>query len=229
MIYGKDEYAEKWNNSANLLFDNGIYEWVTEPLEAYGKVLEIGCGTGQSTFVLVAKDHTVFAIDKNQKCIEKCKSFIEGNDFSVEEITIDQPITYRDSDVTLLNMDWLDENSRLLNYLNPDVIILWNPGGWNACQGNLEDAENRQLQMIDAVIEFAKSKNIPLSILNRFENLSNAQDFWCEIAEDGSYELVKTDHIEVDESEINGVPLLGNDGKINKPIYSYGFFAKFTE
>ena len=226
MICGKEEYAEKWNNSANHLFDEGVYEWSSEPLNKYNKVLEIGCGTGQSTFVLVAMDHTVFSIDRNSLCIEKCKKYIESNNFSVEEITCSDSISYRDLDVTLLNLDLFSEKARLLNYLNPDVIILWNPGGWDANQINYADAEKIQWRMIDTVIEFAESKNIPFSILNRFAKPNNTQEFWQDVAKSTSYKMVKRDEKKVDMLGVEGVPLITSEGKIDTIIYSYALFEK---
>lgn len=226
MICGKEEYAEKWNNSANHLFDEGVYEWSGEPLNKYNKVLEIGCGTGQSTFALVAMDHTVFSIDRNSLCIEKCKKYIESNNFSVEEITCSDSISYRDLDVTLLNLDLFSEKARLLNYLNPDVIILWNPGGWDANQINYADAEKIQWRMIDTVIEFAESKNIPFSILNRFAKPNDTQEFWQDVAKSTSYKMVKRDEKKVDMLGVEGVPLITSEGKIDTIIYSYALFEK---
>lgn len=226
MINGNDEYAEKWSVSANHLLSEGVYEWVAERFSDYDKVLEIGCGAGQSTFVLVATGHSVFAIDKNATCIANCKKYIEDNDFSAREITIADKPEYTNSDVTLLNLDLLDENVRFLRYLNPDVVILWNPGGWTAHRDNFQNASDRQWDMIEEVIRYAESKGIPFSILNRFSNQCEAQGFWKEVAETTDYQLLYTENKLVDMSCVDGIPLITENGEIKEIVYSYGFFSR---
>lgn len=56
---------------------------MTNEIDQYRVVLEIGCGTGQSTLSLIEAGHKVIAVEKNNFCIEKSKSLIRNKGYSV--------------------------------------------------------------------------------------------------------------------------------------------------
>ena len=45
----KEKYAVEWNNSAQYFYDRNSYKHLVAHIREFKTVLEIGCGTGQST------------------------------------------------------------------------------------------------------------------------------------------------------------------------------------
>ena len=45
----KEKYANEWNNSAEYFSEHNSYKHLAAQISRYKTVLEIGCGTGQST------------------------------------------------------------------------------------------------------------------------------------------------------------------------------------
>ena len=66
----RSKYAEEWGRTASCSDANGDYEWMSEFLDGYERVLEIGVGDGTSTQSLLARGHTVVGVDSNDKCLE---------------------------------------------------------------------------------------------------------------------------------------------------------------
>ena len=77
----KEKYSLEWNNSAQYFYDHNSYKHLSEQIKSYKTVLEIGCGTGQSTLALLETGHSVIAIDQNPYCIEKAKQLIEASGY----------------------------------------------------------------------------------------------------------------------------------------------------
>jgi methylase of polypeptide subunit release factors len=65
------KYAREWNNDATYFFESGFYQWMEEQIRTQHYVLEIGCGTGASTEVLLSNSHKVIAIEENPSCLEE--------------------------------------------------------------------------------------------------------------------------------------------------------------
>ena len=61
----KENYALEWNKSAQFFYDHNSYKHLSDQIKKYKTVLEIGCGTGQSTLSLLEAGHNVIAIDQN--------------------------------------------------------------------------------------------------------------------------------------------------------------------
>lgn len=89
---------------------------MSEKLNGYEIVLEIGCGTGYSTLALAEKRFKVLAVDKNTNCIEKAKELLNSRGF-------------KDNQVTFIEGDVAEDSFRKLigNYLF-DIVIWWNVG-----------------------------------------------------------------------------------------------------
>ena len=56
------KYAQEWDQSAQRFYNQGDYDWLAEQLNGYTTILELGCGTGQSTLALLKQNHKVIAV-----------------------------------------------------------------------------------------------------------------------------------------------------------------------
>ena len=52
-----------------FFLEQGDYKWMARQLKEYKTVLELGCGTGQSTLSLLQQGLNVIAVDKNPSCL----------------------------------------------------------------------------------------------------------------------------------------------------------------
>lgn len=89
-------------------------------------VLEIGCGTGQSTLSLLEAGHSVVAVDQNPYCIETAKKLIEKAGYTIKESANDltsKSVCFYECDVTEPTF-----NTTILANLSIDVVICWNIG-----------------------------------------------------------------------------------------------------
>ncbi|NFA44460.1 class I SAM-dependent methyltransferase [Clostridium botulinum] len=123
----KKLYADQWYNSAKYFYGNGSYTLMCKAIKKYKTVLEIGCGTGQSTLSLLENGHKVITIEKNEFCIEKAKTLLKEKGHNVG--TIESNIL--DCDVILLPLELFDNS--LLNSISNipfDVVICWNVGSY---------------------------------------------------------------------------------------------------
>ena len=126
----QEEYIEAWNNNAKQHFDDGDYEWICDQIAQYGNVLEIGCGSGYSTLVLVLRDHKVLSVDVNAKALQVTKELIIKNDYEAEIATTS--IEFNMFDAWLWNIDAVGNRESLIQVVNQlpiDLILLCNPGG----------------------------------------------------------------------------------------------------
>ena len=83
----QQEYINRWKENAMQHFDDGDYEWICNQIESYSFVLEIGCGSGESTLVLILRGHRVLSIDINPDAINSTKNLINNNDYEAGIIT----------------------------------------------------------------------------------------------------------------------------------------------
>lgn len=123
----KKLYADQWYNSAKYFYDNGSYTFMCKAIRKYKTVLEIGCGTGQSTLSLLENGHKVITIEKNEFCIEKAEKLLKEKGYNVGAIES----SILDCDVIILPLELFDNN--LLNSISNipfDVVICWNVGSY---------------------------------------------------------------------------------------------------
>lgn len=124
----KEKYALEWNNSAQYFYDHNSYKHLVAHISKFNTVLEVGCGTGQSTLALLEAGHSVIAVDQNSHCIEKAKSLIKSSGYSIKE-SIDElepkTVYFIECDVTEL-----DFSRKILPDLSFDIVICWNVGSY---------------------------------------------------------------------------------------------------
>ncbi|MDL2215932.1 class I SAM-dependent methyltransferase [Ruminococcaceae bacterium OttesenSCG-928-N02] len=123
MANEKALYAQQWEDSASFFYDNSEYNWMGNHIRHYKKVLEIGCGTGQSTLALLQMGHTVVAIEKNEYCLNKAKELIVTNELSYSE-TAPADVIFLENDIA--DRDFLNT----IDKLDYDVVICWNVGSY---------------------------------------------------------------------------------------------------
>ena len=218
-------YANKWNINANLNLESGLYEWTEEAITQYRKVLEIGCGTGQSTITFLRRDHEVYAVDMDSDCISYCEKMVLDEGYSVYKTSLNEKIAFSNEDTTLLCADFSEDIARILKHLDPDVVVMWNPGGWEIGGCSQEKVVERIWQLIDSVIEYAESKDIPFMLLNRFSSVKKADTFWNDVANSTkmkiSYQANRWEHQEPQ----GGIPLIDDGKHIYDIYYSVALFV----
>lgn len=113
----KQEYANLWKKDSSKLYSDGLYDWMTENINSYKNVLEIGCGAGFSTLCLLQKGHNVISVEFNDYCIEMTQRLLKENGYSDIKI-----IKYKISESNYMQLiEKLREKI--------DIVICWNPGG----------------------------------------------------------------------------------------------------
>lgn len=151
----REEYAQNWSRAnASLFEDNGLYEWMANFLDNYGKIIEIGTGDGRGTLALARRGHQVISIDENQFCLEMAYDLLSKQELTVfylqrENITFKNHcycIEYDDIDidlnkynVILINGDILNDeklNNWLLSSSPYDAIACWLIGTHSSRQSN---------------------------------------------------------------------------------------------
>lgn len=121
----KKIYSKQWEESSKFIYCNDDYYWMCNQIEPYHTILEIGCGTGESTLALVEQGHKVIAVEKNQYCLEKAKSLIINKGYTYEIIGEAK----KDSNVIFILGDICnDEFSSKLSTIIFDIIVCWNIG-----------------------------------------------------------------------------------------------------
>jgi len=196
----KDEpsFVEKWTINGLDLIEQGIYEWASEMLEPDSRILEIGCGTGHSTLILVTMGHKIFAIDKSNECIVAANSIVSAD----WDCKITEDFTMEDVDVTFMCADiFCNDTIFQLQNLNIDVIILWQPGQLGE-PGQIKDS----IDLIDRCVAYAKKKQIPIQVLERANNKQEGERILSDIADDNAIRLVKAEFRESYWNQ-NGVKL----------------------
>ena len=81
----KEKYASEWNSSAEYFAEHNSYKHLAMQISPYKTVLEIGCGTGQSTLALLKEGHSVIALDQNPYCISRAFNLISASQYSIKD------------------------------------------------------------------------------------------------------------------------------------------------
>ena len=77
----RKKYLEKWSLNATQHLEEGEYEWICSFIKEYVCILEIGCGTGDSTRVFATLGHKLLSIDNSDIAIKKAEGILEEYDF----------------------------------------------------------------------------------------------------------------------------------------------------
>lgn len=236
------EYIEKWNNNAKQHFDDGDYEWVCDQIPQYGNVLEIGCGSGYSTLVLLLRDHKVLSVDCNSEALQMTKELIIENDYDAEIATTS--IEFEMFDAWLWNIDAVCNRESLIqivNQLSIDLILLCNPGGnldpnlrmnevnllkqYGFSQAEI-DQDYRQglihllhkFSLIDAAADIAIKSDKPLFIVERGSR-SQVEETLDQIECDTHMRKVFNIFREIRCEPENGIKLGDADGKQQEKLF----------
>ncbi|MBQ3252651.1 MAG: class I SAM-dependent methyltransferase [Oscillospiraceae bacterium] len=115
------KYAQEWKESAQHFFIQGDYDWLAMQLNGYSTILELGCGTGQSTIALLKQNHKVIAVDKNPDCLDIAETLLYSSSISPAQKT---------NLLEFVEVDYADDNfvSSFLPNHNFDIITCWNVG-----------------------------------------------------------------------------------------------------
>lgn len=117
-----EKYAQDWEKSSNAFFEHGDYKWMARQLRGYKTVLELGCGTGQSTLSLLQQGLNVIAVDKNPSCLSLARKRVEEFQSSNSE-TINGTVQFIEADYS--EPDFV---KNILDALDFDVVVCWNVG-----------------------------------------------------------------------------------------------------
>ncbi|KZL88779.1 class I SAM-dependent methyltransferase [Clostridium magnum] len=79
----RKKYAKEWIIDANNFYNNNYYKWMENLIKDYKRVIEIGCGNGNSTLELCNAGHTVISIDENIECLKLAKEKLESSGYKV--------------------------------------------------------------------------------------------------------------------------------------------------
>jgi len=75
----------RWSAEAADLDKQGAYDWLCGRIKA-GRVLEIGCGFGQSTAALSRHGKAVFALDNRMDCLEAARERVPDAIYGLADI-----------------------------------------------------------------------------------------------------------------------------------------------
>lgn len=117
-----EKYAQDWEKSSNTFFEQGDYKWMARQLKEYKTVLELGCGTGQSTLSLLQQGLNVIAVDKNPSCLSLARKRVEAFQSSSSE-AINGTARFIEADYS--EPDFVNN---ILDTLNFDIVVCWNVG-----------------------------------------------------------------------------------------------------
>ena len=167
----KEKYALEWNNSAQYFYDHKSYKHLATHISKFNTVLEIGCGTGQSTLALLEAGHSVIAIDQNPYCIEKARQLVESAGYSVIEhvdMLSSKSACFIEYDITEPSFE-----HNILSKISPDVVTCWNVGTYF-------DKEKTE-DVIPKIIEYGLT---PQEIIQNIESSYGELILWytCRIA-----------------------------------------------
>jgi len=176
-------YSKQWNVSAEHFKSNDSYKWMCEKISNHKVILEIGCGTGQSTMELLRNGHKVISIEKNRYCVDVAKTQIINAGYKIGCIeNMDE-----DFDVLIVQHELLE----LRNFFREcsfDIVICWNIGTyWDKDMATYytkpllhygltvedvckypESSYAELIQWFSCII--AKENNVPIHIIDRSED-----------------------------------------------------------
>lgn len=75
----------RWSDESLDLDKQGAYDWLCGRIKG-DRVLEIGCGFGQSTAALNRQGKTIFALDNRMDCLEATRDVVPGAIYGLADI-----------------------------------------------------------------------------------------------------------------------------------------------
>lgn len=220
----KKRYAEQWEESSQFFYSNNDYFWMCNQIKQYHIVLEIGCGTGQSTLALVEQGHKVISVEKNQYCLEKAQSLVRSKGYTYEMLEGSK----NDCNVIFILADICDENfSSNLSTIAFDIVVCWNVGTywsqdmfdyyrekllkygltWQQIKENPESSYGEFIQWKSC--DIAKEFNLPVHFIDRGTMLIIEEDdpYFISLKDEFKYSKIKYDNKKSSSMSLGGVPL----------------------
>jgi SAM-dependent methyltransferase len=154
-----NKYARNWSNDASYFMNSNLYQWMEDQIRSHRYVLEIGCGTGASTEILLSNGHKVVAVEENPCCLETTYLNLK-NKYKIKKIKrsklIDQGERFRikyseilapkaDFDLLLLDGNILFNDPSLLRFLSGqqfDAVVCWLIGTDGFTRSHTIDQQN---------------------------------------------------------------------------------------
>lgn len=220
----KEKYAQDWNNSAEHFYINNDYDLLAQRVSEYKTVLEIGCGTGQSTLSLILAGHKVIAVDQNPFCIRKAKELISSKVSDANKL-----VHFYQGDIT--DCDFCCNTISNLSY---DAVLCWNIGthwdrakikdvlpkmleyGLTECQIREDLSSSYSEYLVWNACSIAKRKNCAVHIVDRSGVVFNEKDYsyYSDLKEEFGFTRFCISSF-VSSSLSKGGVLLVTDGHIN--------------
>ena len=121
------QYATEWITSAGNFAKSGEYAWMAAQLGSVTSVLEIGCGSGESTAALLTVCKSLTAIDNNDDLLEATEKRLVAAGRSVHRPSAaDFPLQPSESAVRLVNANILDASAANMGADGTlDAIVVW--------------------------------------------------------------------------------------------------------
>lgn len=123
-----EQYAMEWKVSSEIFRNQQHYTWMASQANNGGNILEIGCGSGDSTLELAKNNWRVFAVESNFVAISNAMKLLQENNISIEVIYNPSTwnITSCSSQVTILHKDFMDHDMESMLPLKFfDAIACW--------------------------------------------------------------------------------------------------------
>lgn len=123
------QYAENWTKNMREFNAKGEYKWMAEQLGQRTRILEVGCGSGESSLHLLKYCQNLLIVESNETCIGMTLSKLTLEGVSVcqlNQINDLTPSLFTQHRVILMHADITD--AALLNQLPDfkfDAIVCW--------------------------------------------------------------------------------------------------------
>lgn len=240
----RKKYLEKWSLNATQHLEEGEYEWICSFIKEYVCILEIGCGTGDSTRVFATLGHKLLSIDNSDTAIKKAEGILEEYDFDFEKVV--SPIDFSDNDVLLWNADIVEHKDIIIESikrLEIDLVLLCNPGGnpnaflsENECKilmkyGFSEEYIRSQLKknktaldyfhktaIIYASIDVSIECDKPFLLIDR-GSIEDVDEGFDEITRFSGLRLIEYEYREIKEPPKEGIKLINIESKKEENYY----------
>ena len=82
----REQYATSWSQDAFSFEADGHYAWMSNFIDGFDRVLEVGCGDGRSTLEIARRNHRIISIDENPACLKLAYERLVNSGFSSKVI-----------------------------------------------------------------------------------------------------------------------------------------------
>ena len=86
----RKEYSQEWKVNAQYFQKINSYDWMCEAVTGKEFLVEVGCGTGESTLALASKNHRIVVVEENPDCCLATANYLKENGIDIELV----PVSY---------------------------------------------------------------------------------------------------------------------------------------